>query len=82
MNGVRQRRSAWYWARVYLARITSKGQSTIPSGPRRHLDIQPGDWMEMRVHGAGAFELRKLPRAMHVAQQRKEVKPKTYARSQ
>jgi AbrB family looped-hinge helix DNA binding protein len=47
----------------YSAKLTSKGQTTIPIEVRRHLDLQPGDQMDFSIEN-GEVKLRAKTRSI------------------
>ncbi|WP_142519853.1 AbrB/MazE/SpoVT family DNA-binding domain-containing protein [Pseudorhizobium endolithicum] len=47
----------------YIAKLTSKGQTTIPIEVRRHLDLQPGDQMDFSIEN-GEVKLRAKTRSI------------------
>jgi len=46
---------------IYIRRINSKGQVTIPAEIRRHLGLRPGDKVIIRVRG-GHIEMARATR--------------------
>ncbi|MGQ0571487.1 MAG: AbrB/MazE/SpoVT family DNA-binding domain-containing protein [Armatimonadota bacterium] len=44
-----------------MARVTSKGQVTVPKAIRRALGIEQGDLLVFDPHPEGHVELRRLP---------------------
>jgi antitoxin PrlF len=47
----------------YGAKLTSKGQTTIPVEVRRHLDLRPGDQMDFSIEN-GEVKLRAKTRSV------------------
>lgn len=47
---------------MYTAKVTSKGQVTLPAEMRRKLGLRPGDYLEIRETPAG-YTVRKLVQA-------------------
>lgn len=43
-----------------IAKITSKGQTTIPQAIRAALNIKPGDLISWDITGAGHVEVRRV----------------------
>lgn len=44
-----------------IAKITAKGQTTIPREIRRALAVEPGDLIEWEVTGKGRAEVHRVP---------------------
>ena len=47
----------------YLAKITAKGQMTLPIEVRKALGVEPGDHVRIESAESGAFVMRSGPRA-------------------
>lgn len=48
---------------MHTAKVTSKGQVTIPKGVRRLLSINSGDRLAFEIEGNGGLRLSRLPSA-------------------
>lgn len=51
----------------YLAKITSKGQMTLPIGVRTALGVKPGDHVRLEPTKEGAFLIRAGSRASELS---------------
>jgi AbrB family looped-hinge helix DNA binding protein len=51
----------------YLAKITAKGQMTLPIGVRRVLGVEPGDHVRLEPTGDGGFVMKPAARASDLA---------------
>ena len=51
----------------YLAKITAKGQMTLPIEVRKALGVEPGDHVRIAAMEGGGFVMRPVPRAAELS---------------